>query len=193
VQRHHTLRMIAFPIFLILLTIPALLWLIENERTRSEIKRRVLRLDLRTSTFRLQFSMFTPTWLRTQLERRRIRQIILFSLLGLMLIQGVLFQAQFRREGLNRGHVFDAAYPEILAEALANQKRPIYLEDGYWGPAYIHAYWYATIQHVDTAQFVHLSPGARAPAGSLVISSEINCGDCEIVSRRGSYILYRKF
>jgi hypothetical protein len=112
-------------------------------------------------------------------------------LAALTLLQAALFQTLFRREGPKRGHVFDAAYPKLLEEALAAGSGPVHLVDGPGGPAYIHAYWYATVRGLDTSRFVHLTGGARPPAGSLVLSSERQCGGCQIISWRGSYILYR--
>ncbi|MCA1558548.1 MAG: hypothetical protein LC731_08430, partial [Acidobacteria bacterium] len=98
---------------------------------------------------------------------------------------------QFHRDGPNRGAVFDAGYRELYLEALKKPERPIYLVDGMWGPAYIHAFWYATIDGRGINDFVHLDTGVRPPPGALVISSEDNCTNCQIILRREQYLLYR--
>jgi hypothetical protein len=60
-----------------------------------------------------------------------------------------------------------------------------------WGPAYIHAFWYATLDGRGTSEFIHLNYGQRPPAGALVISSEDKCTNCQIILRREQYLLYR--
>lgn len=169
-DRAHMLRLIAFPVFLLLMTVPALTWLLDAS-------------DSGPSN--------TPAWLRGVVAGRSVRRKVFYALAALTLLQAALFQVQFRREGPTRGRVFDDAYPKVLDEALAAGSEPIYLVDGNAGPAYIHAYWYATVRGLDTSRFVHLTGGARPPAGSLVISSHPQCDSCQVISRRGPFILYR--
>ena len=68
---------------------------------------------------------------------------------------------------------------------------PIYLEYGKWGPAYIHALWYSTVEQRPRSEFVHLKHGAKAPAGKVVISSSETCESCETVLRTGAYHVYK--
>lgn len=152
-DRHHTLRLVAFPIFLLLITVPAIKWLLDGKEL--------------------------------------LRRAALIILLAMTLEQAVLFQYQFRSLGPYRGDFFDERYPRILDEALATGERPIYLEDGYYGPAYIHAYWHGAIKGIDRSNFIHLAYRQPPPAGALVISSDQDCSNCEIISRQGSFILYR--
>lgn len=171
VDRAHMLRLVALPVFLLLLTVPALMWLLGTP-----------------DTARLSPA---PAWLRGGVVGRSVRRKVLLALLVLTLLQAALFQVQFRREGLKRGHVFDDAYPKILDEALAAESGPVYLIDGPDVPAYIHAYWYSTVRGLDSSRFIRLTGGARPPAGSLVLGSERQCSSCQVLSKRGSYILYR--
>lgn len=169
-NRWHMLRLVAFPVFLLLMTVPALTWLLDTS-------------DSRPSP--------APAWLRGGVASRSVRRKVFYALAALTLLQAALFQVQFRREGPTRGGAFDEGYPKVLDEALAAGPGPIYLVDGNAGPAYIHAYWYATVRGLDLSRFVHLTGGARAPAGALVISSHPFCDSCQIISRRGPFILYR--
>jgi len=118
------------------------------------------------------------------------RRIILYALLAAAVLQAVYFQSVFRREGGQRGYVFDEAYKEVYDAAVAQPYRPIYLVDG-TSPGYVHAYWYATVEGRNRAEFVHLSEGQPPPMGAPVIGSEANCFNCALIKRSGEYILYR--
>ena len=102
------------------------------------------------------------------------------------------FQSVFRRDGAQRGYVFDAAYKEVFDAAVALPDRPIYLIDG-TSPSYVHAYWYATVEGQNRADFIHLEEGMRPHPGTLVIASEENCGNCQVIKRSGEYLLYRSY
>ena len=122
---------------------------------------------------------------------RAARLLILCSLLALTAMEAYRFQTIFRREGPKRGPDFDVQYKAAYDAATRQPARPIYLEDGKWGPAYIHALWYATVEKSPTSQFVHLAPGAKAPAGKVVISSSEGCQGCETIMRTGVYNVYK--
>ena len=181
-DQFHTLRMIPYPVFLLVLTVPALSRLIEGDRAIAhraspEKKKKKKRPE----------PPAPPETLLSFLARRKA----LAALLVLMLLQALYFQYQFHRDGPNRGAVFDAGYRELYQEAMSQPSRPIYLVDGMWGPAYIHAFWYATLEGRSTTEFIHLTYGQRPPAGALVISSEEKCSNCQLIKRRDQYILYR--
>ena len=78
-----------------------------------------------------------------------------------------------------------------LHAATRQPARPIYLEDGKWGPSYIHALWYATVEKRPRSEFVHLEPGAKPPAGKIVISSAEGCEHCETIMRADVYQVYK--
>jgi hypothetical protein len=177
----HTLRLVSYPVFLIVLTIPALLWLNEPDMKPANKRAKTHRGKNRQT----QGVLFVKG-LSSQ-SRRSILVILLVLTVG----QAMYFQRQFREERLMRGYVFDTAYKEVYDAAMAQPTRPIYLIDGYWGPAYIHAFWYATLQGKGTSEFVHLDNGKRPPPGSLVISSEDKCTSCQVIFARRIYMLYR--
>jgi hypothetical protein len=168
----HSLRMIAYPVFLLILTIPALEFLLDRGAVES-------REQPETS------SQLIPRPLSV-----RARRLILSLLLLITAAQTSYFQSVFRREGPSRGLWFDAEYKELYDAALAQPDRPIYLIDGV-SPAYVHAFWYATVEGSDLSQFVHLNAGIPAPTGAIVISSEETCTNCEMIRKSGLYMLYR--
>lgn len=162
----HALRLIVYPVFLLLFMVPTLDWLLRpNEETDLKIASRGI--------------------------SRTARLSILAILLVLGIVQFFHFQTVFRRDGPKREFDFDVPYKAAYDAAVAQPTRPVYLEDGKWGPAYIHALWYATIEGRATTEFVHLTSGAKAPSGGVVISSEENCTNCQILKRSGVYLLYR--
>jgi hypothetical protein len=181
IDQFHTLRLITYPVFLLLLNVPALMWLLEENQAPTVPqpkgrKGKQAQAELHPSSKGLSL---------------QTRRAILAVLLVLTAVQVVYFQKRFRQEGPKRGYVFDTAYKEVYDLAVAQPQRPIYLEDGYWGPAYIHALWYATVEGKDKSQFIHLDYGVRPPPGAIVISSEKECTNCQIIRRSQIYLLYR--
>ena len=156
-ERHHALRLIVLPVFLILLLVPALSWLLDDE---------------------------------CQGRERTIRRSLLYSVLVITALQAIWFQALFRSFEGHRTLDFNASYPKVLERALAEETRPIYLDEG-GEPAYIHAYWYGAQQGLDRSNFVHLLDNQFPPLGALVITSEGSCTDCDVLLHDGSFILYR--
>ncbi len=179
----HTLRMIPYPVFLLILTIPALYRLMEGDAPRpqpsSARKRRKKKQELEQPAQRESIRAFFA------------RRKALTALLALTLLQGLYFQYQFHRDGPARGAFFDAGYKELYREAMQQPTRPVYLVDGLWGPAYIHAFWYATLEGRGTSEFIHLNVGQRPPSGAIVISSEERCINCQLIMKRDQYLLYR--
>ena len=161
----HGMRLMTYPVFLLLLTVPALEWLFARSSQRSD-----------------PADIIVP---------RAARLLILCSVLALTAIEAYRFQTVFRREGPKRSFEFDVPYKAAYVAATKQPARPIYLEDGKWGPAYIHALWYATLEKRPTSEFVHLKPGTRPPAGTVVISSADNCEHCETITRAGVYHVYK--
>ena len=151
----HTLRLVGLPVFLLLLTAPALARLLAPG------------------------------------AHARARRAVFAALLLTTLLQGALFQWHFRERAPTRWHNFDAHYPEVFAAAMSRPERPIHLIDNSGAPGYIHAYWYATLRGADPArEFVRLPKEARPPAGALVISTELPCTNCRIISERAAFRAY---
>lgn len=180
VDKFHTLRMIAYPVFLLLLMVPALQWMLdrpekaqqENEETEDAVP-----LKKKTASFGQNF--------------RQWRRGLLVLLLVTTTVEASYFHWKYQREGGKRGYIFDEAYKQVYDDAVAQPRRPIYLVDNYWGPAYMHSFWYATLEKRNISEFVHQPYGLIPPPGVVVISTELNCTNCEIIERSGDYLLYR--
>jgi dolichyl-phosphate-mannose-protein mannosyltransferase len=160
-DQFHSLRLVAYPVFLLVLTIPALIFFLERPTSKNQ----------------------APAL------SSMARQIILSVLLAGIAVQVIYFQKVYRREGPQRGWVFDAAYKDVYDAAVAQPSRPIYLSDGYQ-PDYVHALWYATVEGRNREEFIHLEEGQPAPAGAIVIGSE-SCVACQVMKRSRNYLLYR--
>ncbi len=147
----HTLRLIAFPTFLLLFAAIGL------ARLEAE-----------------------PAWGR--------RAAI--ALAALTVVQALVFQVQFQRDGPNRGGAFDAAFPGVFEAALATGSSPIYLRDRGDLPGYIEAYWYGALRGLDRSAFVRLRADEVPPPGSVVLGTDKTCGTCEVLAEGGDYIAY---
>ncbi len=179
VDQFHTLRLIGYPVFLLVLTMPGLMWLLDADKEQKRQLKKHRRKNRQAQRALSGKGLSHQT-----------RRAILAVLLVLTAGQAIYFQRKFRVEGPTR-YFFDTAYKEVYDAAMAQPARPIYLVDGYWGPAYIHAFWYATLQGKSTSEFLHMDYGKRPPPGGLVISSEDKCTNCQIIFRREIYMLYR--
>jgi len=105
--------------------------------------------------------------------------------------QAVDFQITFWREGPKREFAFDVPYKPAYDAAVAQPQRPIYLENGQWGPAYMDAYWYATVESRPLSEFVRLAASEKPPSGAIVLSSNSDCHNCEVIQKSGVYLLYK--
>ncbi len=164
----HSLRLVAYPIFLLALTIPALAALLD---TTSEPATEPHNARARPMSL----------W-----SRRIVLAVVLIS----MAAQTIYFQSVFRREGPKRGWVFDASYKDVYDAAMALSAKPIYLVDGN-EPAYVHALWYAAVEGRNREMFIHLEEGVEPPNAAVVISSEDRCLNCMMIKKSGDYMLYR--
>jgi hypothetical protein len=173
----HALRLLALPVFLSLLTVPALEWLLAPDGRKQETYGGTQESSLH------RFS-------------HSIRLAILISLLMLTTVEAIRFQIIFRSDGPKRGIFFDAPYKAVYDAAVAQPSRPIYLIDGAFGPASMHAYWYAAMEGRSPSEFAYLGDAAKRPSppiGGVVISSDLrgNFGKCEIIKQSGVYFFYR--
>ncbi len=164
----HALRLLALPVFLSLLTVPALEWMLSRGQNNAQ---------------NIQGNPFS---------RRAVRFALLGFLLTLTIWEAARFQRIYRRYGPERGPFFDAPYKEAYDAAVAQPQRPIYLRDGFYGPAYIDGLWYAAIEGRRRSEFVHLDRDAKPPPGGIVLSDEQNCEHCEMIKRSGIYLVYRQ-
>ena len=178
----HELRLMGYAVFLLVLTVPALEWLLASVEPKQ-------RVGDTTDT--------TPdgepgcVMVASHSVPRGVRMSILAVLLAATVAQAVDFQLIFWRKGLEREFAFDVLYKDAYDAAVARSERPIYLEDGQWGPAYMDAYWYATVEGRPLSQFVRLSDGAKPPPGAIVLSSNSDCQNCEVIKKYLQYELYK--
>jgi hypothetical protein len=178
----HELRLMGYAVFLLVLTVPALEWLLGLD----EPKQRV-----RGTSERSHSSEPDVATVAMQGLSRPIRLSLLGILLAATVAQAVDFQISFWRKGREREFAFDVGYKAVYDAAVARPERPIYLENGQWGPAYMDAYWYATVEGRSISEFVRLAEEAKPPSGAIVLSSNSDCQNCEIIKKSVQYELYR--
>ena len=178
----HQLRLMGYAVFLLVLTIPALEWLLAPDEPKQSAQGSSQ--EAHSSEAERALVLSPGLW-------RPIRLGILGILLAATVAQAIDFQVIFRREGPKREYSFDAPYKPLFDAALARPERPIYLENGQWGPAYMDAYWYATVEHRPLSEFVCLPDGAKPPPGAIVLSSNSDCQNCEVIKKSGLYELYK--
>jgi hypothetical protein len=178
----HQLRLMGYAVFLLVLTVPALEWLLApgSPQQISSSQSEATRGRRGEALYITRGSLSRP-----------VRLGILALLLIATLAQAIDFQITFWREGPKRYFAFDALYKPLYDAAVALPERPIYLEKGMWGPAYMDAYWYATVEHRPLSEFVRLPDGTKPPSGAIVLSSNSDCQNCEVIRKSGAYLLYR--
>jgi Dolichyl-phosphate-mannose-protein mannosyltransferase len=164
----HALRLLALPLFLLILTVPALEWILTEEWPSVQNSRPL---------------SFVP-W--------SARMAIFCVVIVLTIFEAARFQGIYRHYGPERGVFFDAPYKEAFDAAVAQPERPIYLRDGFYGPSYIDGLWYAAVEGKPRSDFVHLVNGAVPPPGAIVLSDEQACEKCQMITRSGIYLLYRQ-
>jgi hypothetical protein len=178
----HELRLMGYAVFLLVLTVPALEWLLAPDGPKHPIGDRTDTAHHGEPDHAVLVSHGPP---------RAVRLGIVAALLAVTVAQAVDFQIIFWRRGPERYFAFDALYKAAYDAAVARPERPIYLENGQWGPAYMDAYWYATVEARPFSQFVRLPDGTKPPSGAIVLSSNSECQNCEVIQKSGAYLLYR--
>jgi 4-amino-4-deoxy-L-arabinose transferase-like glycosyltransferase len=168
-DQFHMLRLDAFPVFLLIFMVPALIWFLDVQKSEA---------DLKTAP-RKSFVVM-------------LRRYALPILLLLTVAQAAYFQFVFRKDARTRDTMYDVGYRPVFNAAIAQPKRPIYLVDGYWGQAYIHSYWYATIDGIDLSNFVHAGKNQTPPVDAIVITADDKCDSCEPLFQDGQFVLYRQ-
>jgi hypothetical protein len=178
----HQMRLMGYAVFLLVLTVPALEWLLAPAEPRQSaygaIERSHGKKPDRAAV--VSHGMSRP-----------VRLGFLGILLAATVAQAIDFQVTYAREGPKRLYEFDALYKPLYDRVVAQPQRPVYLENGQWGPAYMDAFWYATVERRPLSEFVRLSEGARPPSGGIVLSSNSECQNCEVIQKSGVYLLYK--
>ena len=178
----HQLRLMGYAVFLLVLTIPALEWLLAFLEPNQRVG------DITDTTHDADPGSAVVA---NHGLPRGARMSILAVLLAATVAQFVDFQITFWREGPKREFAFDTLYKEAYDAAIARSERPIYLENGQWGPAYMDAYWYATVEGRPLSEFVRLAEREKPPPGAIVLSSNSDCQNCEVIKKYLQYELYK--
>jgi hypothetical protein len=181
-QPFHQLHLMGYPVFLLVLTVPALQWLLARNEPRQ--------IAYGTSKEAHGGGLDRAAAVNYSLSRP-IKLGFLGILLAATVAQAIDFQVSFRRKEPERVNEFDVPYKPLYDAAVAQPQRPIYLENGQWGPAYVHAFWYATVEGRSLSEFVRLPDGTKPPSGAIVLSSNPDCQNCQVIQRSGCYLLYR--
>jgi len=178
----HQLRLMGYAVFLLVLTIPALQWLLAPDGPRQ-------------SAYGASDESHSGKSDRAAVLSHGLARSIRLGFVGILLaatvVQAIDFQVTYRREGPKRLYDFDAPYKPLYDAAVAQPQRPIYLENGQWGPAYMDAYWYATVEGRPVSDFVRLPDGTKPPSGAIVLSSNSDCQNCQYIQKSYVYLLYR--
>jgi len=176
----HELRLMGYTVFLLVLTVPALEWLLAQAEPKQ-------RLGHETQDGEPSRAVVANHGLP-----RGIRMSILAVLMAATVAQFLSYQVIFWRKAPERGYfAFDMMYKPAYDAAVAQPERPIYLENGGGGPLYMDAYWYATVESRPLSEFVRLADGAKPPPDAIVLSSNSDCKNCEVIKKSGGYELYK--
>src|SRR6266478_7891851 len=178
----HQLRLMGYAVLLLVLTIPALEWLLAPDKPKQSL--------CGPSEKAHSGGPDRAAAMNHDLSRP-IKVSFLGILLAATVAQAIDFQLTFRRKGPERLNEFDVPYKPLYDAAVAQPQRPIYLENGMWGPAYMDAFWYATVEGRPLTEFVRLPDGAKPPSGAIVLSSNSECQNCQAIQKSGCYLLYR--
>jgi hypothetical protein len=175
----HELRLMGYAVFLLVLTVPALGWLLAPAEPKQRLGHAI------------QDGEPSRAVVANHGLPRGIRMGILALLMAATVAQFLGYQVIFWRKAPERGYfAFDMMYKPAYDAAVAQPERPIYLENG-GGPLYMDAYWYATVESRPLTEFVRLADGAKPPPGAIVLSSNSDCKNCEVIKKSGGYELYK--
>ncbi len=187
-ERNHSMRGLSFAIFFLVMTVPAISWLLglyKDQPAELEASKEESGTMDRSVRGGSGFFRFPAT-------ERYLRLGLLVGLLIMTAVQAVQFQIRFHEFGVNqtRKGVFHESYPRVFEKAIEDGSRPIYLMD-VGEPVYIFGYWYGAIAGLDRSNFVHLLDRQNPPEGALVITSKGSCTDCQVVYLDGGFLVYR--
>ena len=134
----HQLRLMGYAVFLLVLTVPALEWLLAPTETKQRAGHGTEEShdgEIRSCHGYLLRPSVAPNPARLS-----------WNLAGSDRCASCRFPNWFPSKRTRALNEFDVLYKPLYDIAVAQPERPIYLENGQWGPAYMDAYWYATVE-----------------------------------------------
>lgn len=144
------------------------------------------------AVFLLVLTIPALQWLTA--PRVRWKRISLIATVLLICTQGLFFQWRYHQSvtAPRRLHTFDADYPAMILPSALDQagSQPIYLADNPARPAYVQAFWYATLWNIPLTKFVSLGFDKSAPEGAVVITTEEHCLRCRVLAYSEPYTTY---
>ncbi|HEX5702990.1 MAG TPA: hypothetical protein VFX97_07305 [Pyrinomonadaceae bacterium] len=159
------LRLVAFPVFLHVLMVPALKRLSSGANAKDSA--------------------------HSIAAKGRLQPSLLVATVALIVLQGLYFQFLFHRESPSRWYFMDARFArKVLTPALALHRDRIYLFDPPGESGYIQSLWHGLLTDVDAGRFVRADRRELIPADSVVISTERTCDSCRLLARSLNYIVY---
>jgi len=129
-------------------------------------------------------------WLAREGHYQVVRRSVLTAVMCFAVLEIVAFQYLFRTVGQDRTYDSEANYPKVLDAALNGSHEQIILSDRDGYPAYIHAYWYSTLEGRDVSRFRRLPSSVIPPQGSTVLGTAYPCGGCAIISHMDNFSAY---
>ena len=156
----HSLRLAPVPVFIVVLTVPAFAWLLEEGRSRRSTQACRAALVVLTLLTLAQGLIFRARYDEAVSSPKRMH----------------IFDSTYASR--------------VLPAALALPLRPVYLYDAQGIPGYMQAYWHATLQGVPLSNFVHLGEGESPPEGAAVITTRDVCTRCRVVAEEPPYVVY---
>ena len=122
------------------------------------------------------------------------KRAALIGIVFLVCAQGLSFQWRYHASATSprRLHTFDADYPAVILPTALSQAgpQPVYLADNPARPAYVQAFWYATLWHIPLDKFVSLGFSEPAPENAVVITTEERCLRCRVLAHSEPYTTY---
>jgi 4-amino-4-deoxy-L-arabinose transferase-like glycosyltransferase len=72
----------------------------------------------------------------------------------------------------------------------ASRGGPVYLQDPPGRSGYIQALWHGALGGAGAGRFVRLAPEESPPPGAVVVSTADDCSDCRTLARSTNYVVY---
>jgi hypothetical protein len=106
-------------------------------------------------------------------------------LIGVTVIQGVIFQLRFHENSAERSAYFDAEFPRVLSAAEAVDSGPIYSIDG---TSNVLCLWYSALEGRDRRRCVGSVRDSPPPGGVAISQLGVRCNGCRALRKIGTFL-----